>query len=149
MESPTDIKNPANITTTTEFDPATGNYVVHTRLGDNDIVTPFILSPDEYNNVALRQSMQEYYRQKNAEYMQEKKKDQPFNFLDMQFGLGPLDAIFGPGGVQLKTQGSVTINMGVKSNKTDNPALSVASRRKTYFDFDQKNTSHNRSIGGR
>ena len=138
VESPTDIKNPANITTTTEFDPATGNYVVHTRLGDNDIVTPFILSPDEYNNVALRQSMQEYYRQKNAEYMQEKKKDQPFNFLDMQFGLGPLDAIFGPGGVQLKTQGSVTINMGVKSNKTDNPALSVASRRKTYFDFDQK-----------
>ncbi len=28
--------------------------------------------------------------------------------------------------------------MGVKSNKTDNPALSLNSRRKTYFDFDQK-----------
>lgn len=138
VENPTDLKNPSNITTTAEFDPETGHYIVHTRIGDRDVVTPFILSPDEYNDIALRQSMQEYYRQKNAEYMQDKKKDEPFNFLDMQFGLGPLDAIFGPGGVQLKTQGSVTINMGVKSNKTDNPALSVATRRKTYFDFDQK-----------
>lgn len=28
--------------------------------------------------------------------------------------------------------------MGVNSNKTDNPSLSVNARRKTYFDFDQK-----------
>lgn len=28
--------------------------------------------------------------------------------------------------------------MGIKSNKTDNPSLSLQSRRKTYFDFDQK-----------
>ncbi len=40
--------------------------------------------------------------------------------------------------MQLKTQGSVNIAMGVKTNKTDNPALSLDARRKTYFDFDQK-----------
>lgn len=132
-----DLKDPSNIKTEAEYDPETGCYVIHTKLGDNDIVTPFILSSDEYNNIALRQSMQEYYKQKNAESAEEKAKN-PFNFLDMQFGLGPLESIFGPGGVQLKTQGSVIVNMGVKSNKTDNPALSVQSRRKTYFDFDQK-----------
>ncbi len=132
-----DLKNPSNITTEAEYDPETGCYVIHTKLGDYDIVTPFILSASEYNNMALRQSMQEYYRQKNAESAEEKAKN-PFNFLDMQFGLGPLETIFGPGGVQLKTQGSIVVNMGVKSNKTDNPALSVSSRRKTYFDFDQK-----------
>lgn len=132
-----DLKSPSNITTEAEYDFETGCYVVHTRLGDNDIVTPFILSSDEYNNMYLRQSMQEYYRQKYAETAEEKEKN-PFNFLDMQFGLGPLEKVFGPGGVQLKTQGSVTVNMGVKSNKTDNPAMSVQSRRKTYFDFDQQ-----------
>ena len=132
-----DLKDPSNITTTAEYDYETGCYVIHTRVGDNDIVTPFILSADEYNNVTMRQSMMEYYRQKNAESAEEKAKN-PFNFLDMQFGLGPLDKVFGPGGVQLKTQGSVQIKMGIKSNKTDNPALSVAARRKTYFDFDQK-----------
>ena len=132
-----DLKDPSNITTTAEYDYETGCYVIHTKVGDNDIVTPFILSADEYNNATMRQSMMEYYRKKNAESAEEKAKN-PFNFLDMQFGLGPLDKIFGPGGVQLKTQGSVKINMGVKSNKTDNPALSVQARRKTYFDFNQK-----------
>ncbi|MBQ3959552.1 MAG: cell surface protein SprA, partial [Muribaculaceae bacterium] len=137
VQSPTDLKNPSNITTTAEYDYETGHYVIHTKIGDNDIMTPFLLTPEEYENIALRQSMQEYYRQKMSEAA-EKKKDQPFNFLDMQFGLGPLESVFGPGGVQLKTQGSVTINMGIKSNKTDNPALMVSARRKTYFDFDQK-----------
>ncbi len=132
-----DLKDPSNIKTEAEYDYQTGTYVIHTKLGDQDIVTPFILSADEYNNIAVRQSMMEYYRQKNSESVEEKKKN-PFNFLDMQFGLGPLDKIFGPGGVQLKTQGSVTVNMGIKSNKTDNPALSVAARKKTYFDFEQK-----------
>lgn len=132
-----DLKTPSNITTEAEYDYNTGCYIIHTKLGDKDIVTPFILSANEYNNMAVRQSMLEYYRQKNSESAEEQKKS-PFNFLDMQFGLGPLDNIFGPGGVQLKTQGSVVINMGVKSNKTNNPALSVAARRKTYFDFDQK-----------
>ena len=133
-----DLKTPSNITTEAVYDYATGCYVIHTKIGDNDIVTPFILSADEYNNMILRQSMQEYYKQKNSEAAEKDKKKDPFNFLDMQFGLGPLESIFGPGGVQLKTNGSVQINMGVKSNKTDNPALSVAARRKTYFDFDQK-----------
>ncbi len=132
-----DLKNPSNITSEVEFDPETGCYVIHTRLGDNDIVTPYIMSPDEYSNMDFRRSMMEYYRQKNAESAQNQEKD-PFNFLDMQFGMGPLEKVFGPGGVQLKTTGSVVINMGVKSNSTDNPALSVSQRRKTYFDFEQK-----------
>lgn len=132
-----DLKTPSNITTQVEFDPETGCYVIHTKLGDNDIVTPYIMSSDEYSNVAFRQSMMEYYRQKNAENAQDKEKD-PFNFLDMQFGMGPLESVFGPGGVQLKTTGSVVINMGVKSNSTDNPALAVSQRKKTYFDFEQR-----------
>ena len=132
-----DLKTPSNISSDVEFDPETGCYVIHTRLGDYDIVTPYIMSPDEFSNMDFRRSMMEYYRQKNAESAQNQEKD-PFNFLEMQFGMGPLEKVFGPGGVQLKTTGSVVINMGVKSNSTDNPALSVSQRRKTYFDFDQK-----------
>ena len=142
-----DLKDPSNITSVVEFDPETGCYVIHTRLGDNDIVTPFIMSPDEFSNSDFRRSMMEYYRQKNAESAQNQETD-PFNFLDMQFGMGPLETVFGPGGVQLKTTGQVVINMGVKSNSTDNPALSVSQRRKTYFDFDQKIQANiNASVG--
>ena len=132
-----DLKNPSNITSEVEFDPETGCYVIHTRLGDYDIVTPYIMSADEYSNNDFRRSMMEYYRQKNAESAQNTEHD-PFNFLDMQFGMGPLETVFGPGGLQLKTTGSVVIKMGVKSNSTDNPSLSVSQRKKTYFDFDQQ-----------
>lgn len=136
-KSANDLKTPSNITTTAEYDPITGCYVIRTKLGDNDIATPFILSSSQYNDWQMRQSMQEYYQQRNAELLESKQKE-PFNILDMNFALGPLEKIFGPGGVQLKTQGSVQISMGIKSNKTDNPSLSLSSRRKTYFDFDQK-----------
>ncbi len=82
--------------------------------------------------------MEAYYRKRNADLLADDKTKEPFNIFDMNFALGPLEKIFGPGGVQLKTQGSVQLSMGVKSNKTDNPALALNARRKTYFDFDQK-----------
>ena len=131
-----DLKTPSNITSEVEFDPETGCYVIHTKLGDYDIVTPYIMSSDEYSNADFRRSMMEYYRQKNADNAKDEKD--PFNFLDMQFGMGPLESVFGPGGLQLKTTGSVIINMGVKTNYTDNPALSISQRRKSYFNFEQK-----------
>lgn len=132
-----DLATPSNITTQAEYDPETGCYVVRTKVGDYEIATPFLLSEKQYNDWQLRRSLQEYYQQRNMELAEGKDK-QPFNIFDMNFALGPLEKIFGPGGVSLKTQGSVQINMGVKSNKTDNPALSLTARRKTYFDFDQK-----------
>lgn len=135
-ESPADLKNPTNIKSEAEYDYTTGCYIIRTKVGDREIATPFMLSPDEYNNMVLRQSMQEYYREKNS--MSNANEKDPFNFLDMNFALGPLEKVFGPGGVQLKTTGSVQVNMGMKSNKTDNPALSLGARRKTYFDFEQK-----------
>lgn len=89
-----DLKDPSNIVTEVEYDYETGCYIIHTKVGDYDIITPFILTADEYNNLTLRESMMQYYRQKNAETAEEKAKN-PFNFLDMQFGLGPLDKVFG------------------------------------------------------
>lgn len=133
-----DLASPSNIKTEAEYDPATGCYIVRTKVGDIDIATPFLLTAQQYNDWQLRRSMQQYFRDRNMDLVVEKTEKQPFNIFDMNFALGPLEKIFGPGGVQLKTQGSVQVNMGVKSNFTDNPSLSLNSRRKTYFDFDQK-----------
>ena len=132
-----DLSTPSNIRTEAIFDPAIGMYVVTNKVGDLQLGTPFLLSPTEYNQWQLRLSMQQYYRERNRDEVTQKEK-QPFNVLDMNFALGPLEKIFGPGGVSLRTQGSVQVSMGIKSNKTDNPSLSLSARRKTYFDFDQK-----------
>lgn len=138
LEYANDLSTPSNLTNSVEYDPLTGNYVIRYKLGDTNLTTPFMLSKKEYEQWMLRRTMQQYWVKRNAELAQEQKDKQPFNILDMNFALGPLEKIFGPGGVSLKTTGSVQLNIGVKSNKTDNPALSLQSRRKTYFDFDQK-----------
>ena len=144
-----DLETPSNVVTTAEYDPETGCYIVRTRVGEFDIATPFMLTPAQYQNWQFRRSMQQYYRERNLAQVTDKEKE-PFNVLDMNFALGPLEKIFGPGGVQLKTQGSVQVAMGIKSNKTDNPALPLSSRRKTYFDFDQKvQATINASVGDR
>ncbi|MDE6703163.1 MAG: cell surface protein SprA, partial [Muribaculaceae bacterium] len=144
-----DLTTPSNIVTTADYDPESGNYIVRTRVGEYDIATPFMLTPTQYNNWQFHKSMQKYFQQRNLAQVTEKEK-QPFNILDMNFALGPLEKIFGPGGVQLKTQGSVQVAMGIKSNKTDNPALPLSARRKTYFDFDQKvQATVNASVGDR
>ncbi len=142
-----DLRDPSNIKTEAVYDPASGMYVLRTRLGDKDIVTPYMMTPDEYNNMMTRHDMFSYFNQRNADSY-EKKDKEPFNIFDMNFSLGPLEKVFGPGGIRLQTQGSIQLSMGVKSNKTDNPALSMRNRRKTYFDFDSKiQASINASVG--
>ncbi len=142
-----DLRDPSNIKTEAVYDPATGMYVLRTRLGDKDIVTPYMMTPEEYNDMMTRRDMFSYFNQRNADSY-EKKDKEPFNIFDMNFSLGPLEKVFGPGGIRLQTQGSIQLSMGVKSNKTDNPALSMRNRRKTYFDFDSKiQASINASVG--
>lgn len=142
-----DLRDPSNIKTEAVYDPGTGLYLIHTKVGDMDVVTPYQMTSEKYNSIVVRRDMYDYFQQRNAESFEQKEK-QPFNILDMNFALGPLEKVFGPGGVRLTTQGSIQFNMGIKSNKTDNPALSSNSRRKTYFDFDQKiQATINASVG--
>ena len=109
--------------------------------------TPILMTPEEYQEWSLKQSMQRYYRQKNAEAFETEGKNK-FDFTDMHFDLGPAEKIFGPGGVQIKTQGSAELKMGGTMKNVDNPAL-AASRRKTFgFNFDEKvNMSLNGKVG--
>lgn len=132
-----DLSNPSNITLEPEYDPETGMYVLHSRLGGRDIITPYMMTAEEYHRLASRNDMFGYFQQRNAEIFEEKDKS-AFNIFDMNFALGPLEKVFGPGGVRLTTQGSIQLSMGIKSNKTDNPSLSLKSRRRTFFNFDQK-----------
>lgn len=142
-----DLRNPSNIKTEVVYDPESRMYVMRTLLGDRVISTPYMMTPEEYNNMMMRKDMFGYFTERNRETY-EKKDKEPFNILDMNFSLGPLEKIFGPGGVRLQTQGSIQLSMGIKSNKTDNPALSLRNRRKTYFDFDQKiQATINASVG--
>lgn len=135
-ESPADLKTPENVKTVVDYDLKTGSYIVRTRLGDADLMTPISLTPEEYQDYSFQKSLQSYYRQKNAEEFQ-KEADKKFNLADMQFNIGAAERIFGPGGVRVKTQGSAEVTIGLKQNKTKNPSLPVRARNRTFFNFDE------------
>ena len=69
-ESHADLKTPENVKTTIEYDIHTGKYVVRTKLGEFDLSTPILLTPEEYQEYSFQKSIQSYYRQKNEEEFQ-------------------------------------------------------------------------------
>jgi len=129
-----DLKDPANIKTTIEYDPVTGTYYIVTRVGDTKLGTPINLTQEEYLKYQQQQSAIAFWKGKNK--IDYSKKEQDFSLTDMQFDLGLGDKIFGEGGVRLKTQGSIETKFSLQTNKVDNPSLSENARNKTIFKFD-------------
>ena len=62
---PADLQSPMNLRTEAEYDAKTDKYYIRTKLGNTEIGVPMILTPEEYLDWTLKQSMQSYYRQKN------------------------------------------------------------------------------------
>ncbi|MDL2254999.1 cell surface protein SprA [Parabacteroides sp. OttesenSCG-928-G06] len=135
-QSPADLRDPENVKTTVEYDIQTGFYLIRSKVGDMNITTPISLTPEEYQDRSLKESMRSYYRQRNEEEFR-KEVEKEFNLTDMQFDLGPAERIFGPGGVRVSTRGSANITMGLKNNTTNNPSLPERSRSRTFFNFDE------------
>ena len=131
-----DLQDPDNISTTVEYQPETGTYVIRTKIGDTDITTPYMLTQEEYNHYAERQIMHTYWQQKIGEV--EHNNERKFDITDMKFNIGPADKVFGPGGVQLKMQGSAELLFGFKHQYIANPSLTVRARNNNIFNFDEK-----------
>ena len=141
-----------NATNVTSTGTATGlGYTASQRtqldLTHNYLDAPLLMTPDEYKEWTMRQSMSKYFRDRNAELFESKGKSK-FDFTDMHFDLGPAEKIFGPGGVQIKTQGSAELKLGMNTKKVDNPSLAANRRKTTGFDFDEKiNMNMTGSVG--
>lgn len=136
LPSNLDLQDPENVTTEIEYDAVQGCYVVRTRIGDVEIATPYMMTEDEYRAYSERQQMGRYWQEKISTI--EHDNESKFDITDMKFNIGPADKVFGPGGVQLKLQGSADLLFGFKHQYVDNPALTERSRNNNIFDFDQK-----------
>ena len=146
-QRPFDLATPKNLKEETELDEKTGGYRLGMKIGDTYLNTPVLLTRDEYMRWSLKRSMQKYYATKNSEAFEANGKEK-FDFTDMQFSLGPAEKLFGPGGVQIKTQGSAELKIGANTTNVDNPTLPLRFRKTFAFDFDEKvNLSVNGRIG--
>ena len=143
-----DLDDPENLQTEAgEYDERSGMYRVGSKLGDSYLSAPFLMTPQEYLRWTERRSIDRYFRERNDSLFARRGRDK-FDFSNMKFDLGPAEKIFGPGGVQIKTQGSAELKFGYNYKFTDNPSLSERNRKTTSFDFDEKiNLSMNAKVG--
>ena len=132
---PADLHNPDNLQTTVEYDILTNRYIVRTRVGDMELGTPITMTPEQYQQYSMQQSMKAYYRQRNDENFRQASGEK-LNLMDMRFNIGAADRVFGPGGIRVKSQGTAEMKVGMKSSGTKNPTLPERSRNHTFFNFD-------------
>lgn len=148
---PIDLSTPQNFKSDFEYNPRTGKYELRTKIGDEDIETPLTLTPDEYYRYSLQKSMSLFYRDKYAaefDSMAGKKDSDALSAFDFKVNIGPADKIFGPGGVRLNANGSLTTKLGFTHTSTGNPTLTERQRNHTAFDFDtQIQTDIRASVG--
>lgn len=138
---------PENIEQSEEYNTNDNYYSIGTKLNGDYIETPTIMMPDEYNKWSMDRSLKAYFRTKNQETFEQDGHEQ-FDFTNIHFDLGPAEKIFGPGGVQIKTQGSATIKVGGDHKLINNPTLSPQNRTTGGFDFDMKiNINVNAKVG--
>lgn len=135
-KSPADLSDPSNIKHEVVYDPDNEFYIYTTKVGDMEISTPFVLSAEEYREQSLKEQMNAYWNEKNLSNVD---NGNSYKLNDIKIGLGATgDKIFGPGGVQVKTQGSIDLKFGLKHSYRDNPSISERNRKSNIFDFDTK-----------
>ena len=148
IETSLDLADPENLKVESgEYDEKSGYYKVGTKLGDNYLSAPYLMTPAEYLEWTNRKSLNQYFKERNDSLFARKGREK-FDFTDMHFDLGPAEKIFGPGGVRIQTRGSAELKFGYNYKYTDNPSLSERNRRVTSFDFDEIiNLNVNAKIG--
>jgi cell surface protein SprA len=136
-----EIKNPNSIINAYKYDPVTNRYIYSSTFEGFNINYPLILTPKEYQELVLRESMREYFKKKSdaidgkKEGSEAAKKDLlPRYYVNSGF----FETIFGGNTIDVKPTGSVEMDLGVRYTKQDNPAFSPRNRAQTTFDFDQR-----------
>ena len=136
-----DIKNPTSILEAYTYDVATNRYIYTSTFDGFNINYPIILTPKEYEELVLRESMRDYFKKKSdaidgkKEGSEEAKKDLlPRYYVNSSF----FETIFGSNTIDVKPTGSVEMDLGVRYTKQDNPSFSPRNRSSTTFDFDQR-----------
>lgn len=135
------MPNPSSIESKYKYDPITDRYIYTETVGAFNINYPIILTPKEYQDLIVRQSLQSYYKQKIDAFdgVKEGSEEDQKNLLpEFYVNSGFFETIFGSNTIEVIPQGSVEMDLGILFTKQDNPAFSPRNRSSFTFDFDQR-----------
>ncbi len=122
-----ELDNPKSIVEAYTYDPASNRYIYTKTFDGFNINYPIIMTPEEYEELVLRESMREYFQKKlsaidgKKDGAEEAKKDLlPRYYVNSSF----FESIFGSNTIDVKPQGSVEMDLGLRYTKQDNPSFS-------------------------
>ncbi len=136
--SPLYLKAPSAVKYDVEYDPISRKYVIKEKLGNEDYRLEDEKSFEDFWKQRNAQAEKDYWKEKQKENSSEGDNKGIFNGGDINLPSKGIDKIFGPGGIEIKPQGSAELIFGVTSSKTENPVVRVGNQRNTNFDFDEK-----------
>jgi len=127
---------PDNIEYTTEYDAKTNQVTLYRKMGDINVRLPYTMSLEDYMDVDTRNSMINYWHQRQQ---MESGQMTEASFFNQKFKLGGegFKSMFGGNNVDVKMQGVAELKVGVMHTRIDNPTLQQRLRKTTTFDFDQ------------
>ena len=123
------------------YNPEENLYFFAASIDDFPIGTPLVLTPKAFEELILKEQMKGYFQTKIAAIGKSKgaksnvQKDLlPELYVNSKF----FSTIFGSNEINVRPQGSIGIDLGIRYQKTDNPGFSPRNRRNFNFDFDQR-----------
>ena len=135
------LGNPPSIVDAYTYDPITDRYIFNSTFGNYNINYPIILTPQEYEDLILKEKIKDYFKKKGdaidgkKEGAEEAKKDLlPRYYVNSGF----FQTVFGGNTIDVKPTGSVEMDLGIRYTKQDNPTFSPRNKSTTTFDFDQR-----------
>ena len=128
-----DLKDPANIKDSIEYDPKTKQYYIIEKIGNSYYRKPTYLTFDEYMRLKGKQDEDDYFK-KRSEVLSDLNKKMLKPKLSVTDNL--FNRIFGNGKIEIKPQGSVDIIAGYQGQNIKNPTLPERARKSGGFDFD-------------
>ncbi|WP_224488578.1 T9SS outer membrane translocon Sov/SprA [Robertkochia flava] len=134
------LQQPSDIISKYTYDPVLDRYIYTEKVGEFDTRYPIILTPEQYQKLILKEQMRNYFHEKTDAVTGRAGEDDAQKNLLPSFYVNSdfFQSVFGGNTIEVIPQGSVAMDLGVRYQKNDNPALSPRNRSNVSFDFDQR-----------
>ena len=147
------LKPPSFFISKYTYDPLIDKYIYTTKAGEIDVGIPLLLSPSEYRKLVRDNNIKNYFQDK-LKLLEDEDSDESTklkNLLpDLYLNSNFFETIFGGDEIELNPQGSISMDIGARYQKRDNPSLSTRNQSNISLDFNQAiSLSMNGKIGER
>ena len=147
------LKTPSFFKSKYTYDPVLNKYIYSTKLGDIDVGMPLVLTPEEYRKRIKEENIKSYFSDKIDLLKDEDPEDisKLKNLLpDLYINSNFFQTIFGGDNIELVPQGSISMDIGARYQKSDNPSIPTRNQSNIGLDFNQNiSLSMNGKIGER